>query len=295
MVVDKNIPVVYFTPDISARSLVMLYESLNPLMPNKIAVKISTGESEYSNHLRPELIASLVKSVKGTLVECNTAYEGNRHNNEVHWKTIKERGYIDIAPFDLMDEEGEIEIPVKNGLHLNKAIVGSHIQNYGSMIVLSHAKGHPMAGFGGCLKNLGIGCSSPHGKAYIHSGGRNTKTEDVWQDNYHADFVESIADACKGIIDIFHGNLIYINVANNLSVDCDCVAQPAAPSIPDIGIFASTDPVAVDQAVIDAIYKVEHKDRGDLIEQFRAKTANMTIDAGYYLDLGKPYYHLKTI
>ena len=255
---DVKKSTVYFTKDISPEGLVKIYEALGVKAFGRVAVKISTGESKHSNQLNPELIKDLVQKVNGTLVECNTAYGGSRATTEKHREAIKERGYDKIAKVDIMDEEGSINLPVKDKKHLEYDIVGSHVQNYDFMINLAHFKGHAMGGFGGVLKNQSIGVASSAGKLYIHSAGATTKR---WKTAEQDAFLESMAAAAQAVHDYFKQegkDIIYIDVMNNMSVDCDCDGHPAKPRIKDIGILASTDPVALDQACLDLVFN--HKD-----------------------------------
>ena len=255
---DPNAPTVFFTSNITPQSLVKIYEALGVAAKGRVAVKISTGESAKSNHLRPELIKDLVQKVGGTLVECNTAYGGSRATTENHLKAIEERGFNSIANVDIMDSEGTIDIPVSDDKWIKYDRVGSHIQNYDFMINLAHFKGHAMGGFGGVLKNQSIGVASSAGKLYIHSAGRSTTDDN--QDG----FIESMASAAQAVHDYFKKdgkNIIYINVMNNMSVDCDCDGDPDTPRIKDIGILASVDPVALDQACLDLVFN--HKDSSD--------------------------------
>ena len=254
---------VYFTSDISPDGLVKAYEALGVKESGKVAVKISTGESSRSNHLRPELIAKLVGKVDGTLVECNTAYGGNRATTEKHRKAIAERGYEKIAKVDIMDEEGTIDIPVTDDKWIKFDRVGSHLQNYDFMINLAHFKGHAMGGFGGVLKNQSIGVASSAGKLYIHSAGRSTTK---WLDDNQDGFLESMAAAAQAVHNYFKKegkDIVYINVMNNMSVDCDCDGSPASPKLKDIGILASTDPVALDQACLDLVFGHTDSDGDD--------------------------------
>lgn len=280
---------VYFTKEITSESLIKIYKALNMELEGKVAVKISTGEPGGHNFLNPNLIAPLIHHLHGTIVECNTAYQGRRNTTEEHWKAIEEHGFLDIAPCDIMDEEGEIELPVPNGKRINKNYVGSHIINYDSMLLLSHFKGHAMGGFGGALKNMSIGVASAHGKAYIHGAGEE---EHIW-DADHDSFLESMADACASVIAYFNPNhLAYINVANNLSVDCDCDKNPEEPKMQDIGIFASIDPVALDQACYDAIKNSNDPGRFDLIERMDSRNAIHTVKQAYQENLGNREYEI---
>jgi hypothetical protein len=248
---------VYFTADISPQGLVRIYKALGVPATGRVAVKISTGESAESNYLRPELIADLVHEVKGTLVECNTAYGGNRSKTEDHRRAIAERGFEKVAPVDIMDAEVEMQIPVSDTKHLKYDIVGKHLENYDFMVNLAHFKGHAMGGFGGVLKNQSIGVASTSGKLYIHSAGRSTTR---WISDDQDGFLESMAAAAQAVHNYFKQegkDIIYINVMNNMSVDCDCDGHPAKPRLKDIGILASTDPVALDKACTDLVFNHE--------------------------------------
>ena len=255
---DTDAPVVYFTRDISPEGLVRIYQALGWKPTGKIGVKISTGESARTNHLRPALIGKLVRMLDGTIVECNTAYGGSRATVAMHHQAVKERGYLDIAPFDLLDEEGYLTLPV-NGKVLKEAYVGSHFRNYGSYLVLSHFKGHQMAGFGGALKNLSIGFGSgtsaeKSGKAIIHSGGKSDTNPWIGE---QIPFLEAMGEAALAVCQAMEGGraVAFINVMNRLSVDCDCNANPAEPDMHDIGVLASLDPLALDQACIDKVWQ----------------------------------------
>ena len=285
---------VYFTKEISPESLVRIYQALGRELKGKVAVKISTGESEKSNHLRPELIGQLVQALDGTIVECCTAYGGNRQSVRKHWAEIQKRGYEQIAPVDLMDEKGEFSIPVEGGFHLKEDIVGNGLQSYQSMLVLSHFKGHIMAGMGGALKNISIGVASSHGKANIHSGGKTRDTKLCWIDRAKQDdFLESMADACKAVIGYVGAeNMVCINVANRLSVDCDCDGKPHEPEMADLGIFASLDPVAVDQACYDAVQNAADPGKAALVKRMAEKHAIHTVEAAAELGLGSRDYEL---
>ena len=285
----QETPVVYFTKDISPEALVKLYEALGVEAQGKVAVKISTGESEKSNHLRPEFIAPLVHKVNGTIVECNTAYGGNRCNTEDHLKAIAERGYDKIAPVDIMDSEGEIKIPVKDDKWIKYDIVGSHIANYDFTIDLSHFKGHAMGGFGGAIKNMSIGIASSNGKRLIHSAGTSTTS---WGNPAQDDFLESMAEAAKAVADHCGGNILYISVANNLSVDCDCDSSPADPEMGDIGILASLDPVALDRACTDLVRSSEDHGKIHLIERIDSRHGMHTLDHAESLGMGSQKYEL---
>ena len=255
---ESSAPVVYFTKDISPEGLVKAYKALGWTPKGKVGVKISTGESAKTNHLRPALIKNLVQMLDGTIVECNTAYGGSRASNAMHHQAVKDRGYLDIAPFDLLDEEGFTVLPV-NGKVLKEDYVGSHFKNYGSYLVLSHFKGHQMGGFGGALKNLSIGFGSgtsteKSGKAIIHSGGKSVTNP--WG-GQQIPFLEAMGEAAVAVCMAMDKgkNIAFVNVMNRLSVDCDCNANPAEPDMHDIGILASLDPLALDQACIDKVWQ----------------------------------------
>lgn len=280
---------VYFTEEISSESLRKIYHALGVELRGKVAVKISTGEPGGHNYLKPEFIKDLVNELDGTIVECNTAYEGRRNTTEEHWKAIREHGFPDIAPCDIMDEEGEISIPVTHGKHLTENFVGAHLANYDSMLVLSHFKGHLMGGFGGALKNMSIGIASAHGKAHIHGVG---VPENLWTAD-HDSFLECMADADKAVVEYMgRKNIVYINVANRLSVDCDCDSNPHEPEMADIGIFASTDPVAVDQASVDAVYNSPDPGKAALIERMESRNGIHTVETAAEHGLGSREYEI---
>lgn len=289
---------VYFTSEISPESLVRIFESLGVQPRGKVAVKISTGESSRSHNLSPELMKNLVQSVDGTLVECNTAYPGNRNTTEAHKKAIAERGFYEIADVDLLDEEGTINIPVEDTKWIQYDIVGSHLPNYDFMINLAHFKGHQMGGFGGVLKNASIGVASSSGKSYIHSAGQ---TDSGFVAAEQDAFLESMAAAAQAVHNFFKQegkDIVYINVMNNMSVDCDCNGNPAAPQLKDIGILASTDPVALDQASLDLVFGHESTE-GDnaepLIERIGKLHGTHTVDYAEQLGLGTRTYNLISI
>ena len=251
---NASLPQVYYIKEISSENLLKIYDALGRKAEGKVAVKLSTGEPGNNNYLNPDLIKDLVQKVNGTIVECNTAYGGGRASTEDHLKAAADHGFTAIAPVDIMDAEGETALPVKGGKHLKEDYVGKNFLNYNFVMVLSHFKGHPMGGFGGALKNISIGIASSAGKAYIHSAGKTKDVVEVWKDVPHQDiFQESMAEASKAVIDHIGDRILYINVANNLSVDCDCVATPEDPKMGDIGILASLDPVALDRACIDLV------------------------------------------
>lgn len=288
---------VFFTKEITSENLIKIYEVLGRELKGKVAVKLSTGEAGGHYYLNPNLIKDLVHKVNGTIVECNTAYSGRRNTTKDHWETIKDHGFLDIAKVDIMDEEGDMPIPVENGVHLKEDYVGEHLKNYDSMLVLSHFKGHAMGGFGGALKNISIGIGSSNGKAWIHTAGKTKNPSELWDKlPEQDDFLESMADACKGVIDyIGKEKMIYINVANNLSVDCDCDSNPHAPEMADLGIFASLDPVALDQACYDAVVNAEDEGKRALIERMDSRHGIHTIEAANKLGLGNREYEIVNI
>lgn len=287
--------IVYMTREITPESLVRIYRALGVSLPGSAAVKISTGEPGGRNFLQPELIRNLVQELKGTIVECNTAYEGRRNTSKAHWETMRDHGFTAIAPCDILDEEDHMPLPVTGGFHLTENYVGSHLQSYDSMLMLSHFKGHAMGGFGGALKNMSIGLASSYGKIWIHSSGTSTRFEDVFTAD-HDSFLESMADADRSVMDYMgRENIVYINVANRLSVDCDCDAHPHDPEMGDIGIFASADPVALDQACVDAVYASEDDGKAALIERIESRNGIHTVEAAHSLGLGSRRYELRCI
>ncbi len=287
---------VYFTKQITPESLIKIYEKLGKELTGKVAVKISTGEPGGHNFLNPNLIKDLVQKLNGTIVECNTAYEGRRNTTEEHWKAIKEHGFLDIANVDIMDEDSDMAIPVRNGLHLKENYVGSHLANYDSMLMLSHFKGHAMGGFGGALKNMSIGVASSRGKTFIHTAGKAKEPSELWNNLPEQDhFLESMAEADESVIDYMKGNIVYINVINNLSIDCDCDSNPEAPCMADIGITASLDPVAVDKASLDLVYNSEDKGKQRLINRIEEKHGIRTVEHAEELGIGTTNYELINI
>ena len=287
---------VYFTRDISPEALVRIYKAVGRPATGRVAVKISTGESGGHNYLKPALIAPLVHEVNGTIVECNTAYAGSRMSSADHWKTIHEHGFDTIGAVDIMDEQGDIRIPVTDRKHINYDIVGSHLANYDFMINLAHFKGHAMGGFGGVLKNASIGVASSAGKAYIHSAGKTSDTGILWQNLPEQDaFLESMAAAAQGVHNYFGGGekILYINVMNNMSVDCDCDSSPDEPKLKDMGILASTDPVALDQACLDLVFRhtsTAGDDSKPLMERISRQHGTHTVDYAEQIGLGSKKY-----
>ncbi len=291
-------PKVYFTKDISPESLVKIYKALDREAKGRVAVKISTGEGGNQHYLRPTLIRQLVDEVNGTIVECCTAYGGTRQDPKKHWETIHEHGFDSIFAVDLMDEFGEIRIPIKDKKHLKYDIVGEHLANYDFMINLAHFKGHTMGGFGGVLKNASIGVGSTAGKAYIHSHGVTTDSKECWRHTQPQDFfLESMAAAAQAVHEYFGGgkNILYINVMNNMSVDCDCDGHPAKPEIKDMGIVASLDPVAADQACLDMVFNhkaSEGDDEKPLIARINRQHGTYITDYAEKIGLGSKKYKL---
>ena len=283
---------VYFTSDISAEGLVRLFNLLEWQPQGKTAVKVSTGEPPASNYLRAELIGDLVQTVGGTIVECNTAYGGSRSESAMHKQVAKDHGFTSIADFDLMDEEGEVEWPFEGGKRLDRIIVGSHAENYTDWLILSHFKGHAMAGFGGAIKNVGIGISSASGKVYVHSAGTRTSGS-IWYSDQDA-WLEALAEMVYGFSKhVGKEHIVYVNVMNRLSVDCDCDGNPAEPDIHDIGILASTDPVALDQACVDLIEQAEGSE--SFLRRIEAQHGMHTLEYAEEIHLGTRSYDLVNI
>ncbi|MCM1505353.1 MAG: DUF362 domain-containing protein [Muribaculum sp.] len=288
---------VYMTREITPEALVKIYKALGrPADGHKVAVKISTGEAGNPNYLQPTLIQTLVDTVRGTIVECNTAYAGKRNTTDAHWQTIHEHGFDSIAPVDLMDEEGQMKIPVRDRRHIKYDIVGNHLPRYDYMVNLAHFKGHAMGGYGGVLKNASIGVASADGKAYIHSAGKIETVEGLWDNIAEQDkFLESMAAAAQGVHDYFGDNIVYINVMNNMSVDCDCAAHPSEVLLRDYGILASTDPVALDKACVDIVFNMTPSvgnDNAPLIERINSRHGTHTIDHDAAIGLGSLEYEI---
>ena len=285
---------VYFIKEITPENIVKLYEKLDKELPGKIAVKVHSGEEGNQNYLKPEFMKPMVEHINGTIVECNTAYAGERNTTEKHLKTIEKHGWNSIFNVDLMDAEGpDLIIPVKNGFHLKEDYLGQNIENYDSMLVLSHFKGHPMGGFGGALKQLSIGCASSDGKSWIHSAGTNKDQYTVWDHLPPQDhFLESMADAASAVFDYFKGNMAFINIMANMSVDCDCCAVAEDPCLKDIGILASLDQIAIDQACIDLVKKSNDPGRDHFMERVNSRNGIHTIEAANELGFGTREYEL---
>ena len=298
---SSDTAVVYMTQEMSPAALVRIDEALGKPATGRVAVKISTGEAGGHNYLKPELIRQLVNGVNGTIVECNTAYAGRRNTTEAHWQTIRDHGFLDIATVDLMDEEGDFTIPVQDSTWIHYDRVGTHLKNYDFMINLAHFKGHAMGGFGGVLKNQSIGVASAAGKAYIHSAGITEDVVETWSHTGNQDgFLESMAAAAQAVHNYFGSGekILYINVVNNLSVDCDCDSHPAAPEMSDIGILASLDPVALDQACVDLVFNYPSQDGDDasaLIERINSRHGIHTIEHAAKIGLGTRTYRIVSI
>ncbi len=287
---------VYFTKDITPENLIKIYESLGVNLKGKIGVKVSTGEDGSKGYLKADLIGPFVKKLNGTIIECNTAYDGARNTAEDHIKVAREHGFTSFADVDIMDANGEFKIPVHNGKHLKYDIVGKNFENYDSIVNLAHAKGHMMGGFGACLKNQSIGIASRNGKAYIHSCGQDEDPKTAWGRPYEQiDFIESMAEAAKAVSDYLEQNnkqIVYIAVMNYLSVDCDCDAHQSEPVMNDLGIVASLDPVAVDQAFIDLVWSSKEEGANLLRERIDRQLGREILPYAEKLGLGSTNYEL---
>lgn len=282
-----DVPVVYFTPDISSAGLTAIFEAIGRTPQGNVGVKVSTGEAGGHNYLKPELIGDLVQSIDGTILECNTAYGGSRANTESHLQVAAEHGFTDIADVDIMDAEGDITLPVEGGVHITEDYVGKSFTDYDFVVNLAHFKGHAQGGFGGVLKNAAIGIASARGKSWIHTGGTQLSG---WTVESQEVFLETMAEAAKAVADHLDENVVYIDVMNNLSVDCDCDSHPADPEMADIGILGSTDPVALDQACVDLVYAAE--DSEALIERIESRNGLHTLDYAEAIGLGSRQYKL---
>ena len=288
---------VYFIKDITPENIIKAYEAVGKKLEGKVAVKMHSGEHGNQNYLRPEFVKDMVQHVNGTVVECNTAYEGARNSTEKHRELIKEHEWEKYFPFDLMDAEGpDMELDVPNGKILKKNYAGKNLANYDSLLVLSHFKGHAMGGYGGALKQLSIGCASSVGKTLIHTAGV-TDDQKVLFDNLPEQdhFLEAMADAAESVVNYFKGNAVYINVMKNISVDCDCDGNASAPCMKDIGILASLDPVAIDQACLDLVYNSEDPGKDKLIERIESRHGVHTIEVAADLGVGSREYELITL
>ncbi len=282
---------VYFTKEITKESVLKMYEVLEKELKGNVAIKVHSGEAGNQNYIKPEMYEDVIKHLNGTVVECNTAYEGERNNSEKHKKLLDKHNWTKYYKVDLLDETDELEIDIPEGKIINKNYLGKNIENYDSMLVVSHFKGHPMGGYGGALKQLSIGLASSRGKAYIHGAGVE---ENIWTAD-HDLFLESMADAAKSVVDYFEGNIAYINIMKNMSVDCDCCREAEEPCMNDIGILSSTDPVAIDQACIDLVYNSQDKGKDHLIERIESRNGIHTIEASSDLNIGSREYELINI
>lgn len=283
---------VYFTKNLSSESLIKIYNAVGKSLTGKIAIKVHSGEDGNQNFLHPEYFKDIIEYVNGTVVECNTAYDGARNTTEKHKELMKKHGWSKYFDVDIMDAEGpDLEIEIPNGKIIKKDYVGKNIQNYDSMLVLSHFKGHPMGGYGGALKQLSIGCASSFGKAYIHGAGDPKK---FW-DSDHDEFIESMAEAASAVANHFKDNIVYINVMANMSVDCDCCAVAEDPCMKDIGILASTDPIAIDRACLDLVYNSNDPGKDHLIERIESRNGTHIIEHTLTLGFGTDKYELINI
>ena len=280
---------VYFSRTITPEKVLELYKTLGKQLPGKVAIKLHSGETGNQNFLKPEFWKPVIDYIGGTVVECNTAYEGTRDTTEKHLKTMEEHGWSKYFEVDLLDAEGpDKELAIPKGRKIQKNFVGKNIEKYDSMLILSHFKGHPMGGFGGAIKQLSIGVASSYGKAYIHGVG---DTEEFWTSD-HDSFLESMADAASSVVEYFHGNAVYINVMKNMSVDCDCCAVAEDPCMKDIGILISEDPIAIDQACLDLVYAADDPGRDHLIERIESRNGVHTVEAAAELGFGSREYEL---
>ena len=284
---SSQTPVVYFTHAVEPAALQAVFDAIGEGLTGKVGVKLSTGEPGGEHYLKAELISGLVSAVGGTIVECNTAYGESRGTTDAHYQVAADHGFTGIADFQIMDEDGSLSLPVEGGFHLSENLVGAHFADYDSFLVLSHFKGHAMAGFGGALKNISIGMASREGKLLIHSAGKNRTS---WSSASTPDFLESMADACKAVL-TSQPNMLFVNVMNNLSVDCDCDSHPAPPKMADVGILASADPVALDQACVDLIY-ASNDDSADLIARMESLDGQHVLEASEQLGVGSRTYGL---
>ena len=285
---------VYFTKEITPESVVKMYETLGVNLPGKVAVKLHSGEQGNQNYIRPEFVKAIVEKVNGTVVECNAAYEGARNSTEKHKKLIENHGWTKYFDVDIMDAEGpDVVLEIPNGKILKENFVGKNIEKYDSMLVLSHFKGHPMGGYGGALKQLSIGCASSEGKSWIHSAGQSKDQYSIWNNLPEQNkFLESMADAASSVVRHFGKNIVFINVMCNLSVDCDCCAVAEDPCMKDIGILASTDPIAIDQACIDLVYNSKDPGRDHFVARVERQNGVHTIEVAAELGFGTREYEI---
>ena len=288
---------VYFIKEITPENIIKAYDAVGKKLPGNVAVKLHSGEKGNQNYLRPDFVKPIVEYVNGTVVECNTAYSGARNSTKKHKKLIAEHGWDRDFKFDLLDAEGpDLALPIKNGKILKENLVGKNLANYDSLLVLSHFKGHAMGGYGGALKQLSIGCASSAGKSRIHSAGKTDDQTELWSNLPEQDrFLESMADAASSVVDYFNGNIVYINIMKNISKDCDCDGNASAPCMADIGILASLDPIAIDQACLDLVYNSNDPGKETLISRIEEKHGVRTIEAADEIDFGSRKYELVEI
>ena len=285
---------VYFTNKLTPESLVEMYKAVGKELTGKVAVKVHSGEKGNQNYLRPEFLKELIDYVNGTVVECNTAYNGARNTTDKHIKLMEEHEWSKYFNVDILDSEGpDLEIAIPNGKVIDRNYVGKNIESYDSMLVVSHFKGHPMGGYGGALKQLSIGCASASGKAWIHSAGSTKEVSEVWKNAAQQDkFLEAMAESASSVVKYFKGNIVYINIMCNMSVDCDCCGTAEDPCMKDIGILASTDPIAIDQACIDLVKSSEDVGKEHLLERINSRHGTHTIDVADKLGFGTKEYEL---
>ena len=279
---------VYFSKEITPENLVEIYKKVGKDLKGNVAIKVHSGEAGNQNYIRPEMYQDIINKLNATIVECNTAYAGERNETNKHKKLLEKHNWTKYYNVDILDESEELELNIPSGKRIKKNYVGRNIEKYDSMLVISHFKGHPMGGYGGALKNISIGLASSHGKAYIHGAG---VPEEIWTAN-HDHFLESMADAALSIKDYYQENILYINIMCNMSVDCDCCSKAEDPCMKDIGILSSTDPVALDQACVDLIYNSTDLGKNHLIERIESKNGTYTIDCAEKLNIGSKEYEL---
>lgn len=287
---------VYFSKEITPEKVVEIFKKLNVELNGKVAVKLHSGEKGNQNYIRPEFVRPIIDLVKGTVVECNTAYSGARNSTEKHKELMKEHKWTEYFDVDIMDSDGEIAFKIPNGKVIKENYVGKNITNYDSMLVLSHFKGHPMGGYGGAIKQLSIGCASSSGKAWIHSGGVTNDQTKVWKNHAEQNrFLEAMAESASSVMNHFENKIAFINIMCNMSVDCDCCAVAEDPCMKDIGILASVDPVAIDQACLDLVYSSNDKGKDHLIKRIESRNGVHTIETAFDIGLGNREYELINI
>ncbi len=292
---DEKKSTVYMTKDISPEAIIRIYQTLGREAKGKVAVKVHMGEPGGNNYLKPDLVKDFVLSVNGTFVDSNTAYGGLRANTAAHMQAAEDHGFTAYTKVDILDSEGSVSLPIKNGKHLTEDLVGAHYKDYEFYVILSHFKGHSMGGFGGALKNMSIGFATPQGKNLIHNAGEGDKNSWLRGGYDQDEFLESMAEAAKAIVDDAGENIIYINIMNNLSVDCDCDGSPAAPAMDDIGILSSLDPVALDKACVDQIYAADEQKSASLRARIQSRNGTHTLDYAEELGIGSKKYELVMI